>query len=118
VDPFGLIWETFDIDYHGSKNWLMALLDRMANMDEGTVMSAHNCFGCTRDVVQEWIPHPDDPQNQRNFCAADDPYPGQRRKVQQSFSEIRDPWTGKDIGIWEPHVATPTYEDFPNATEQ
>lgn len=113
IDPLGLIWETVDIDYHGTKNWLLAIFDRLGEIDEGTIMSPKNCEGiCTRDVIQEWVVAPTDPQEQREVCLPDDPFPGQRRKIEQTIFEVRDEWTGQDVLIWEPHVPFKTYEDF------
>ena len=112
IDPLGLRWETIDIDYHGWKNWGMGITNRLANLEEGTIASPKNCVGCTRDVIQEWIPHPDDPQNNRNYCAADDPMPGDRRKIKQQFGEFPDTWNveGKSWH-WEPPVPSPTYQN-------
>jgi hypothetical protein len=45
IDPLGLIWETVDIDYHGTKNWAMALANRLANLEEGTVFYQRNAWG-------------------------------------------------------------------------
>ncbi len=113
IDQLGLIWETVDIDYHGIKNWLLAIFDRLGEIDEGTIMSPKNCEGiCTRDVIQEWVVAPTDPQEQREVCLPDDPFPGQRRKIEQTIFEVRDEWTGQDVLIWEPHVPFKTYEDF------
>jgi RHS repeat-associated protein len=112
IDPLGLRWETVGIDYHGMKNWGMGIANRLANLEEGTIASPKNCVGCTRDVIQEWIPHPDDPQNNRNSCMADDPAPGDRRKIEQQFGEFPDPWNvnGKSWH-WEPPVPSPTYQN-------
>ena len=112
IDPLGLVWVTADQDYHGTKNWLMAIADRLANLDEGTIFSAKNCKGCTRDVIQEWMPHPNDPQNKRNYCSSDDPFPGEQRKIEQQFGEYPDPWSpGGKSWHWEPPVPSPTYKD-------
>jgi uncharacterized protein RhaS with RHS repeats len=112
TDPLGLRWETVGIDYHGMKNWGMGIANRLANLEEGTIASPKNCVGCTRDVIQEWIPHPNDPQNNRNSCMADDPAPGDRRKIEQQFGEFPDPWNvnGKSWH-WEPPVPSPTYQN-------
>ena len=111
-DPFGLRWETIGYDYHGVKNWTRALTDRLSNLEEGTVFSPKNCKGCTRDVIQEWVPHPDDPQNQRNYCSPDDPLPGDRRTIEQQYGDFPDPWNvnGKSWH-WEPPVPSSTYEN-------
>lgn len=111
IDPPGLIWVTVDEDYHGTKNWLMALANRLGTLDEGTIFSPKNCVGCTKDVIQEWISHPNDPQNQRDYCAADDPTPGDRRTIEQVFGEFPDAWDVKGQSWhWEPPVPSPTYQ--------
>ena len=112
VDWLGLIWVTVDVDYHGWKNWFMGISNRLSNLEEGTIASPRNCVGCTRDVIQEWIPHPDDPKNNRDYCRPDDPIPGDRRKIEQQFGEFPDPWNvnGKSWH-WEPPVPSPTYQN-------
>lgn len=112
IDPLGLIWETVDFDYHGTKNWAMALANRLANLEEGTLFSPKNCVGCTRDVIQEWVPHPNDPQNQRNYCSPDDPAPGDRREIEQQFGEFPDAWNvNGESWHWRPAVPSPTYQE-------
>ena len=113
VDPYGLIWETVEIDYHGIQNWSMAIANRMATLDEGTIMSATNCRGCTRDLIQEWVPSEDDPQNKTLICKPTDPVSGDRRSFRQTFDEYRDEWstTGKSWH-WRPGVPTRTYKDY------
>ena len=92
--------ETTGIDYHGWKNWGMGIANRLANLEEGTIASPKNCVGCTRDVTQEWIPHPDNPM------------PGDRRKIKQQFGEFPDPWNVKGKSWhWEPPVLSPTYQN-------
>jgi len=113
MDPSGLIWITKDVDYQGIKNWLLALADRVGEIDDGTIMSPKNCEGvCTRDIIQEWVVVPTDPQEERGYCIAEDPYPGQERKIRQTLFEVKDEWTGRDVLIWEPHVPPRTYEVF------
>ena len=112
IDPLGLRWETTGYDYHGMKNWAMGVANRLSNLDEGTIASPQNCVGCTRDAIQEWVPHPDDPQNNRNYCTADDPMPGDTRKFEQQFGEFPDPWNenGKSWH-WEPPIPNSTYKN-------
>lgn len=108
-DPNGLIWVTVDIDYHGGKNWLYFLLQRIASLEEGKFPSAYDCANCTRDVIQEWQPRPEDAE----FGPCPPPKPGDRRKIKQTFNEYPDNWsTSGKSWHWSPPVPSPTYQEF------
>jgi RHS repeat-associated protein len=118
IDPSGLIWVTKGHDYHGIANWSKAFTDRLANLEEGTVMSPKNCRNCTRDVIQEWVPHPNDPQNAKNECSIGDPSPGEQRRIEQTFGEYPDDWAvGGQSWHWRPSVGSPTYMRFNGGDE-
>jgi hypothetical protein len=93
-----LEWVTVGYDYHGTKNWMMALLNRVSSLDEGEVASFKNCSGCIRDVIQEWRRGEDD-------CLLSDPAVGTRRKIRQTYGEFRDAWAaGGKSWYWSPAV--------------
>ena len=110
VDPMGLIWVTVDYDYHGTKNWLMAVANRMGSLDEGTIMNTYNCFGCTRDVIQEWKPHSSDPK----YCDSSSDHSektGDKRSIRQTYGKFGDNWTNTgNSWHWSPIVPSPTHE--------
>jgi RHS repeat-associated protein len=98
VDPFGLEWVTIGYDYHGTKNWMMGILNRIATVGTGEVASFKNCIGCSRDVIQEW-------QATENECKSNDPAPGDTRKLMQTFGEFPDPWAvGGRSWHWTPAI--------------
>lgn len=110
VDPTGLIWTTVDYNYHGTKNWLMAVANRMGSVDHGKIMNFDNCFGCTRDAIQEWQPHHSDPK----YCDAKSDNAekaGDRRSIRQTYGRFSDNWavTGSSWH-WSPTIPSPTHE--------
>jgi RHS repeat-associated protein len=113
IDPFGLVWKTVHTDYHGVKNWSIAIIRRISTIDDGTVMSPKDCAGCTRDVVQEWVPDPQDPPNPQQRTVSDNNdlrRPGERRRITQTFNEGDDTWNvdGKSW-YWSPYVPDKTW---------
>ncbi|WP_347331846.1 RHS repeat-associated core domain-containing protein [Marinimicrobium locisalis] len=114
VDPLGLVWVTTGVDHHGVKNWAIGIVDRLSNLDEGTVMNAYNFEGATRDVTQTWVDHPNDPQNQRDYCMPDDPMEGDTRTIEQTFGDHPDPWAVEgNSWHWAPPVPSPTWDVLP-----
>ncbi len=102
IDPFGLEWVTIGHDYHGSKNWTMAILHRVGTIGTDEVMSFKNCVGCTRNVEQEW-------RATENECKISDPAPGDTRKIKQTFGQFADPWAvGGKSWHWTRPVADRT----------
>jgi uncharacterized protein RhaS with RHS repeats len=108
TDPNGLLWVTTGYDYHGIRNLLTGVGNRLSTLDEGKVASLYDCKGCTRDVIQEWQPDPSDPE----FCSENDPYPGEQRRIRQIFGEWKDTWApnGKSWH-WSPPVPNRTHSD-------
>lgn len=105
IDPFGLVWVTIGYDYHGMKNWGLTFANRTRSMADQSVMSIHDCIACSRDVIQEWQEHPNDPP-----CG---PKPGDRRKIKQTFNKHPDSWAiSGESWHWSPAVASPTWKDY------
>jgi uncharacterized protein RhaS with RHS repeats len=67
TDPNGLLWVTTGYDYHGIRNLLTGVGNRLSTLDEGKVASLYDCKGCTRDVIQEWQPDPSDPESREGL---------------------------------------------------
>ena len=114
VDPLGLEWVTIGYDHHGTKNWAMAILNRIGTVGTDETMSFKNCVGCARDALQEW-------QATENECKVGDPAPGDSRRIKQTFGEFSDPWAvGGTSWHWTPAVPNRASRDWapavPNPT--
>lgn len=106
IDPLGLEWVTIGYDYHGTKNWAMAILNRLGTVGTNEVMSFKNCVGCTRDAIQEWWAT-------ESECKIDDPAPGDTRRIKQTFGDFPDPWAvGGTSWHWTPAVPNRASRDW------
>jgi RHS repeat-associated protein len=111
TDPLGLAWYTTGVDYHGTKNWTIGLLTRLATLDRGTTLNAYYFEHSTRDTIQTWYSHPDDPQNKRESCMPGDPAVGDTRLIEQSFGYHTQDTGYKPPGMyWSPGVNSPTWD--------
>lgn len=118
IDPFGLIWETVGTDYNNTSNistWLFNRINRLIGdgEDPSIAFSDPKEFeGTTRDLIQEWVPVPSDPQS----CTADHTgaLPGDRRRIPQQYLPTYDEWQGKDIHTWQPGIPNSTYIEGPS----
>lgn len=115
IDPFGLVWETVGTDYNGFQNtgtWLFNRINRLIaeGVDPSIAFSdPKELEGTTRDLIQEWVPDPADPQQ----CTAEHAgaLPGDRRRIPQIFLPIYDEWQGKTIHTWQPGIPNRTYRE-------
>jgi len=123
VDPWGLIWVTVGVDYHGTYNWLRWRLNRfvedVARGLDPTFPGSdpQELIGLERDLIQEWVPDPTD----------DCPYQfprGTRRIITQTYTQYLNRGPGKDLTNdpnapyyyqWTPWVDNRTHEQFPNS---
>jgi hypothetical protein len=125
VDPFGLIWETIERDYHAKHNWIQFLILRLASLigkgDGPSVAAAdpEELVGTKVDIIQEWRRDPDNPSR-------DNEYPiGTMRKTTQTevIIDLRlgnEPMLlpenhGRYLYEWQPYVHKRTYDDYPGS---
>ena len=117
IDPPGLIWQTVGTDNHFNVFQLYAnfYYDRTREgMDPALIGSrgAH-LFGQKRDLIQVWVPHPDDP---KNVCLpglkSSNDY-GTRRRIPQTYGYGPNEARGPDFYyMWLPGVPESTYKNF------
>ena len=120
IDPWGLIWVTTNIDYHGTSNWdrglLMYATELIGSGMDPIAPGDDSFIGATKTKTQTWQADPENPSR-------DSEYPlGTIREFDQKYIKHI---TGPDDLInemdaiywyrWEPYVSDKTYDGIPGA---
>lgn len=110
-------WKTVDNDYHGTKNVLVMVINRLTSMgDEGRVFGSDgkDYMNTSRDKIQQWTPLPAELDSTSRALFSEQSVIrryGEKRSIYQKYQEGDDAWAiGGKSWHWIPGVREEDYE--------